>query len=75
MGTEDLTRRELEILRHVAEGRSNQQVGRTLWVTEQTVKFHLTNIYKKLGMSNRTEASLWAQRHGLLTRDEEGESA
>ena len=75
LGTEDLTRRELEILRHVAEGRSNQQVGRTLWVTEQTVKFHLTNIYRKLGMSNRTEASLWAQRHGLLTRDEEGGSA
>jgi DNA-binding CsgD family transcriptional regulator len=37
-----------------------------LWVTEQTVKFHLSNIYRKLGVSNRTEASRWAQLHGLL---------
>ena len=38
-----------------------------LWVTEQTVKFHLSNIYRKLDVSNRTEASRWAQVHGLLT--------
>ena len=37
-----------------------------LWVTEQTVKFHLSNIYRKLGVANRTEASRWAQVHGLL---------
>ena len=37
-----------------------------LWVTEQTVKFHLSNIYRKLDVSNRTEASRWAQLHGLL---------
>jgi DNA-binding CsgD family transcriptional regulator len=37
-----------------------------LWVTEQTVKFHLSNIYRKLRVSNRTEASRWAQRNGLL---------
>jgi DNA-binding CsgD family transcriptional regulator len=37
-----------------------------LWVTEQTVKFHLSNIYRKLNVSNRTEASRWAQLHGLL---------
>jgi DNA-binding CsgD family transcriptional regulator len=37
-----------------------------LWVTEQTVKFHLSNIYRKLNVSNRTEASRWAQVHGLL---------
>jgi DNA-binding CsgD family transcriptional regulator len=37
-----------------------------LWVTEQTVKFHLSNIYRKLEVSNRTEASRWAQLHGLL---------
>ncbi len=71
---EDLTRRELEVLRHVAEGNSNQQVGRMLWVTEQTVKFHLTNIYRKIGTSNRTEAALWARRHGLLTHHGEGGS-
>jgi DNA-binding CsgD family transcriptional regulator len=37
-----------------------------LWVTEQTVKFHLSNIYRKLKVANRTEASRWAQLNGLL---------
>jgi DNA-binding NarL/FixJ family response regulator len=64
-----LTRRELEILRLVAEGHSNSQLARMLWVTEQTVKFHLSNIYRKLGVSNRTEASRWAQLNGLLPHD------
>ena len=62
----DLTRRELEILQLVAEGYSNSQLGRMLWVTEQTVKFHLSNIYRKLDVANRTEASRWAQVNGLL---------
>lgn len=62
-----LTRRELEILRLVAEGHSNAQLARMLWVTEQTVKFHLSNVYRKLEVSNRTEASRWAQVNGLLT--------
>jgi DNA-binding NarL/FixJ family response regulator len=61
-----LTKRELEILRLVAEGHSNLQLARMLWVTEQTVKFHLSNIYRKLEVANRTEASRWAQTHGLL---------
>jgi DNA-binding NarL/FixJ family response regulator len=63
----DLTRRELEILRLVAEGHSNTQLAKMLWVTEQTVKFHLSNVYRKLDVANRTEASRWAQLHGLLT--------
>jgi DNA-binding NarL/FixJ family response regulator len=62
----ELTRRELEILRLVAEGLSNSQLAKMLWVTEQTVKFHLSNIYRKLDVSNRTEASRWAQVHGVL---------
>jgi DNA-binding NarL/FixJ family response regulator len=62
----DLTKRETEILRLVAEGYSNSQAAEMLWVTEQTVKFHLSNIYKKLNVANRTEASRWAQLHGLL---------
>jgi DNA-binding CsgD family transcriptional regulator len=53
-------------LRLVAEGHSNAQLARMLWVTEQTVKFHLSNIYRKLDVANRTEASRWAQIHGLL---------
>jgi DNA-binding NarL/FixJ family response regulator len=62
----ELTRREHEILRLVAEGYSNSQLAKMLWVTEQTVKFHLSNIYRKLDVANRTEASRWAQVHGLL---------
>jgi DNA-binding NarL/FixJ family response regulator len=61
-----LTRREIEILQLVAEGYSNAQLAKMLWVTEQTVKFHLSNIYRKLDVANRTEASRWAQVHGLL---------
>jgi DNA-binding NarL/FixJ family response regulator len=64
--THGLTRRELEILKLVAEGHSNAQVARLLWVTEQTVKFHLSNVYRKLGVANRTEASRFAQLRGLL---------
>ena len=66
MPDHDLTKRELEILQLVAEGHSNSQLARMLWVTEQTVKFHLSNIYRKLDVANRTEASRWAQVNGLL---------
>ena len=66
-----ITDRELEILQHVAEGLSNSQIGKRLWVTEQTVKFHLSNIYRKLGVTNRTEASRYALRVGLLRLDDE----
>jgi DNA-binding NarL/FixJ family response regulator len=62
----DLTAREFEILRWVAAGASNSTIARELYVTEQTVKFHLSNIYRKLDVANRTEASRWAQVHGLL---------
>jgi DNA-binding NarL/FixJ family response regulator len=62
----DLTARELEILRSAAGGASNGQIANRLFVTEQTVKFHLSNVYRKLGVSNRTEASHYAHVHGLL---------
>jgi DNA-binding NarL/FixJ family response regulator len=61
-----LTRREIEILRLTAEGLSNGQMAKSLWVTEQTVKFHLSNIYRKIDVRNRTEASRWAQQNGVL---------
>jgi DNA-binding NarL/FixJ family response regulator len=61
-----LTRRESEILRLVADGKPNQGIARDLWITEQTVKYHVSNIYRKLGVANRTEASRWAQLNGLL---------
>ena len=61
-----LSRREREILGLTAEGFTNQQIARELWVTEQTVKFHLSNLYRKLGVGNRTEASRYAYLHGLI---------
>jgi DNA-binding NarL/FixJ family response regulator len=62
----DLTTRELEILRSAAGGASNGQIANQLFVTEQTVKFHLSNVYRKLGVANRTEASHYAHVNGLL---------
>jgi DNA-binding NarL/FixJ family response regulator len=67
-----LSGRELEVLRLVAAGSTNSEIARKLWVTEQTVKFHLSNIYRKLEVGNRTEASRWAHVNGLLSG---GESA
>jgi DNA-binding NarL/FixJ family response regulator len=67
-----LTERETSILKALARGLSNDAIGKELWVAEQTVKFHLTNIYRKLGVSNRTEATRYAYEHGLVdspTRD------
>jgi DNA-binding NarL/FixJ family response regulator len=61
-----LTERELEILAAVARGLSNKAISQELWVTEQTVKFHLTNIYRKLGVPNRTAAVRYAHEHRLV---------
>lgn len=61
-----LTNRELAILQALTRGLSNADIAKELWVTEQTVKFHLTNIYRKLGAKNRTQASRIAQQHGLV---------
>jgi DNA-binding NarL/FixJ family response regulator len=61
-----LTEREAQILAAVARGLSNQAIARELWVTEQTVKFHLTNIYRKLRVANRTEAARYAYERGLV---------
>jgi DNA-binding NarL/FixJ family response regulator len=61
-----LTERELSILKAVARGLSNAAIGKELWVTEQTGKFHLTNIYRKLHLANRTEAARYAYQHGLV---------
>jgi DNA-binding NarL/FixJ family response regulator len=62
-----LTTRELEVLRLVAGGSTNGEIARKLWVTEQTVKFHLSNVYRKLNVGNRTEASRYAHVNGLVS--------
>jgi DNA-binding NarL/FixJ family response regulator len=61
-----LTDRELTVLRHLAEGMSNKQIGSSLYLAEQTVKFHLTSLYRKLNARSRTEAVREAYRIGLL---------
>jgi DNA-binding NarL/FixJ family response regulator len=63
---EELTAREREILTAVARGLSNRAISEELWVTEQTVKFHLTNVYRKLGVPSRTAAVRYAHEHGLV---------
>jgi len=63
-----LTKRELSILEELPAGGSNQQIAKRLFLAEQTVKFHLTNIYRKLGVSTRTEALRYAYENGLVER-------
>ena len=65
-GSPHLTRRELEIVRLVSEGRTNKQIAGMLWVSLNTIKFHLSNIYRKLNIATRAEVARWAEHHGLL---------
>ena len=65
-----LTSRELEVLQLVAGGATNGEIAQKLWVTEQTVKFHLSNVYRKLEVGNRTEASHYAHVNGLVRAPE-----
>jgi DNA-binding NarL/FixJ family response regulator len=62
----DLTRREMSVLQALTRGLSNKAIGQEFWVTEQTVKFHLGNIYRKLGVPSRTAAVHYAHEHGLV---------
>jgi DNA-binding NarL/FixJ family response regulator len=62
---EQLTEREHEVLVLVAAGRSNKEIARQLGVTERTVKGHVGNVLGKLGVASRTQAAIYAMRHGL----------
>lgn len=61
----DLTARERQILRLIAHGRSNKDIGATLGITERTVKTHVSNIFAKLQLSDRTQAAIFAHKKGL----------
>jgi DNA-binding NarL/FixJ family response regulator len=63
-----LSPREVEILRRVASGRSNREIAQELWLSEQTVKYHLTNVYRKIRVSGRTDATRYAYEHALADR-------
>lgn len=60
-----LSEREREVLALVADGLANKQIAIRLGISEKTVKSHLTRIFREIGVSDRTQAALWAQRHGF----------
>jgi DNA-binding NarL/FixJ family response regulator len=60
-----LSEREREVLAMVARGLPNKLVARELGISEKTVKAHLTSVYRTIGVTDRTQAALWAERHGL----------
>lgn len=64
-GLAALTEREREVLVHIAQGRSNREIARALVVSEKTVKTHVSNLLMKLGVQDRTQAALYAVRHGI----------
>ena len=63
---ETLTKRETEVLGCVAQGLANKAIARRLGIAEKTVKTHLTNVFATIGVTDRTQAALWARDHGLL---------
>lgn len=60
-----LTPREREVLQLVAAGLANKQIARRLSISEKTVKAHLTSVFQRIGVEDRTQAALWAREHGL----------
>ena len=64
-GMPDLTNQEAKVLRLVADGLENKGIADTLYVSRNTVKTHMRNIYSKIGVNGRTQAAIWAMRHGL----------
>ena len=63
--TTELTAREQEVLALLAQGLANKQIARRLGIAEKTVKAHLTSVFQRIGVTDRTQAALWAQRQGI----------
>lgn len=70
LATDPLTERELEVLRQVAQGRSNREIAAQLVINEATVRTHVSNILSKLHLASRTQAALYALREGLASLDD-----
>jgi len=69
-----LSEREREVLRLLGDGYDNTQIGETLYISESTVKKHISNIYAKLELTSRAEAVSWAWKQGLISRDDTSQS-
>ena len=63
---DSLTRREIEVLRHISDGNRNRDIGKRLFISEETVKVHIKHIMEKLGASDRTQAMAIAFRRGII---------
>ena len=68
----DLSKREREVLGLVAEALPNKLIARRLEISEKTVKAHLTSVFQRIGVTDRTQAALWAQRHGVRADSDGG---
>lgn len=69
VGTDELTPRELEVLQLIAQGKSNREIANELVISEKTVKTHVSNILSKLQLDDRTQAAIYAIKHGLESGD------
>jgi DNA-binding NarL/FixJ family response regulator len=66
---DELTRRELEVLKEIASGKSNKEIAASLYITEKTVKTHVSNVLAKLELADRTQAALYAVRNRLVDQE------
>ena len=66
---ERLTNREMDVIACIAKGFSNQDIAQALFVSEKTVKNHLTNIFRKLGVNDRTQALIYVLKHNIMELD------
>lgn len=70
-GYEGLSQRELDVIKLMARGYNNRQIADILFISEHTVKVHIRNIFRKIGVTDRTNAVLWAIERGLVLKDKE----
>ncbi|MBC7229968.1 MAG: response regulator transcription factor [Actinobacteria bacterium] len=70
-GFEDLSQREVDVIKLMARGYNNRQIAEILFISEHTVKVHIRNIFRKIGVADRTNAVLWALDRGLVLKDKE----
>jgi len=70
-GFENLSQREVDVIKLMARGYNNRQIADILFISEHTVKVHIRNIFRKIGVADRTNAVLWAIERGLVLKDKD----